>query len=106
MTRSIIRTATIALAAVALTATAPAHAADNGSGPRDVSMKDLEDQGYTCQVVATDYYECKKGGKTWTCSDHGNKCVEGTFLKPTRPPVLRPPVVRPPTVPGPVVVRP
>lgn len=73
-------------------------AVDNSpAGGDKTSKKDLEDQGYQCEVVATDFWECTKpGAKTWICSDRGRECVPKPMVVTPRPP--RPVVVSTPRV--------
>jgi hypothetical protein len=68
-------------AGLVVAASGPVEARDNGSGSSDISIKDLEDKGYTCEYIATDYWECRKSGEqTYVCSNYGKTC----FPKPRR----------------------
>ncbi len=54
---------------VALGASAPAIARDNGTAATTKTVADLEGDGYTCTRIATGFTECtKKGADTYWCS--------------------------------------
>jgi hypothetical protein len=71
-------------------ASAPGHALAPSTGGTDTSQDDLKKKGYKCEVVATDFIECKKDGETtYWCSNRGKTCVKKPLSmrpsSPTRP---------------------
>lgn len=61
----------------------PSTALAAGNNDKPITAKDLEAQGYTCEVVATGFTECtKKGEKTYWCDTICQPAPRGL----TRPP--------------------
>jgi len=55
-------------------AISPASAAQIGTNSTSYSQSDLEDKGYSCEVVSLGFVECTKGDTTYWCS--GGTCTK------------------------------
>ena len=68
MTRRILFASLLAIF-VALTALSPAFAADDApSAGSTIKKKDLEKDGYKCEVVSAGFVSCTKGDKEYWCT--------------------------------------
>jgi hypothetical protein len=68
---------------LALAMTTPTYAAPiNPHNQGTISQKDLEKEGYKCEVVSLGFVECRKGQKVYWCS-YG-ECTE-KLSRPTAP---------------------
>ncbi len=63
-----------------------AMALDNNVGGAGKTRDDLEKDGYSCEYVATNFWECTKDGETTYWCDSTGQCIEKPLrVTPTRP---------------------
>ena len=80
---------------LAISASSSAFALDNGAGGTGKSKSDLEKDGYSCEYVATNFWECTKNGETTYWCDSTGQCQPAPRQVPQWPGMVLTPVAAP-----------